>query len=87
MKEGLNRMDVKKYHNMLRDGVPIKIIAKRLHTKVEVLKRFTPEKVEAAAKKAKEIEEASKKEMAERKKSAEILSEAAAKTMKGDLGI
>jgi hypothetical protein len=48
MKEGLNRMDIKAYHNMLEDEVPLKKIAKRLHTKVKVLKRLTPKAIEKA---------------------------------------
>jgi hypothetical protein len=56
-KEGLSRGDIKKYHKMmLEEELPLPVIAKKLHTKVSVLKRLTPEKIENARKAAAETE-------------------------------
>ena len=95
MKEGLNRVDIKKYHRMLKEDVPLKKIAKLLHTKVAVLKRLGPKAFEAAEKRKKEAEKNAKKEAADRKQQAADIAEATTAALKAqsensdkpDLGI
>lgn len=56
MKLGLNKSDIAKVAKMMRKRTPLSLIAKRLHTTVAVVKKFTPDKVAAAKKNAKMIE-------------------------------
>ena len=81
MKKGLNVMDIAKYHKWLNAGIPLKNIARRLHTSVAVLERLTPKAWAAGEKKRKAIEERARKQRIENKKKADILVETAAKVM------
>jgi len=81
MKEGLNVMDIAKYHKWLKAEVPLKKIARRLHTSVAVLERLNPKAWTAAEKKRKAIEEKARQQRIENKKKADILVETAAKVM------
>jgi len=77
MKEGLNRMDIKRYHNMLKDGVPLKSIARALHTSVRILNLLTPERYAAAEKKKKAADKAAKQLEVENRSKASIMTQAA----------
>lgn len=65
-KNGLNKMEQAKVAKMMGQEVPIGSIAKHFGTTVEVIKRFTPEKVAAAKAKAHRIEKQAKEASAKR---------------------
>ena len=84
MRKGLSRIDVARYHKWLAQDIPVKAIAKRLHTTLDVLDRLSPEKWAAAEKKRKDIEVKAQKERIDNRKKADILVETAARVMSGD---
>lgn len=84
MKAGLNKMDIRKYHRMLTEEVPMKTIARRLHTTIKVLNRFTPAKVERAEEARLKAEEKAKAQKDENIKKASFMAEAAAQIMARD---
>lgn len=52
MKVGLNRQEQLRCAKWLEEGIEPSLVAKKLKTSVEVVKRFTQKKLDAAAKKA-----------------------------------
>jgi hypothetical protein len=84
MKEGLNRMDIAKYHKWLAQEVPPKAIARKLHTTVEVLERLNPKAWEKGEKKRAAREKEVQQERVANRRKADILVETAAKVMSSD---
>lgn len=69
MKQGLNRKDQILCAKWIKEDIPLKKIAKQLGTTVEVIKRFTPEKQEAAQERTKKRnQEAAAKEKSTKEK-------------------
>lgn len=75
-KVGLNRKEQIMCAKWLTEGIPAKDVAKKLRTSVDVVKRFTQEKLDAAAEKAKGRLTRQNKVSAAQKKKAAILKEA-----------
>lgn len=74
-KVGLNRQEQLLNAKWIKEGVSPEDLAKKFHTSVEVVLRFTQEKLDAAANKAKERTVKSAKAAKAQSKKAAILSE------------
>lgn len=75
-KNGLNRKEQLLAAKWMTEGAEPAAVAKRLHTTIAVVKRFTQEKLDAADKAASERAAQQNKVMANKRKKAEILKEA-----------
>lgn len=75
-KVGLNRKEQIQCAKWLSEGVPAEAVAKKFHTSVDVVKRFTQEKLDEAAAKAKKRTDGAVRAAAVRKQKASVLKEA-----------
>lgn len=75
-KNGLNRKEQIQCAKWLKEGIPAADLAKKFHTSVSVVKKFTQEKLDEAAKKARDRASKQGKISQNQKAKAAVLTEA-----------